>query len=113
MSHTYVLSWDCYGLEACINISEIEKNTMWKTLKNEDVSRDPNVNQIVSMIQLRARFNSQRHYEIYCIDTEDNISDQDIRDMFEADPQGSAELIRARGRKIYSDRQEEHKIKIR
>ena len=25
MSHTYLLSWDCLGLEACINISDIDK----------------------------------------------------------------------------------------
>ena len=111
--HTYLLSWDCYGLEACINISDIEKNTVWKTLKGEDTTRDPNLSQIVSMIQLRARYNSQRHYEIYAIDTDDTISVQDIRDMFEENPQSSADLIRDRGRKLYSDRQEDHKIAIR
>lgn len=119
MSHTYVLSWDCYGLEACINVSDIEKRKMWDTLKTTEDQpwnngRDPDVGSIVNAIMLRARFNHQRHYEIYAIDTEDNIDDKALRDMFELDPQGSADLIRERGRKLYSDRAspDEH-IKIR
>jgi hypothetical protein len=34
----------------------------------------------------------------------EGISDEDIRGMFDADPQGSADLIRDRGNQIYSDR---------
>jgi hypothetical protein len=34
----------------------------------------------------------------------DGISDEDIREMFNSDPQGSAELVRDRGNKIFSDR---------
>ena len=116
MSHTYVLSWDCYGLEACINISDIDKEIMWDALKGTDDSnkgRPHTVNSLVNMLVLRARYNSQRHYEIYAVDTESHVSAGDLRDMFENDPQGSADLIRARGRELYSDRQKDHTIKIR
>jgi len=54
--------------------------------------------------QLRARYNSQRCYEIYAIGVDGTITQEDIRDMFETDPQYTADLIRARGEKIYSDR---------
>lgn len=117
MSHTYVLSWDCQGLEACINISNIDKDEMWSALKstedNPNKGRSNTVGSIVSMLTLRARYNTQRHYEIYLVDTVDSISESDLRTMFEDDPQGSADLIRERGRKLYSDRYEENKIKIR
>ena len=117
MSHTYVLSWDCQGLEACVNISNIDKDEMWTALKSTEDNlfkgRGNTVGSIVNMLTLRARYNSQRHYEIYIVDTEDNISADDLKTMFEDDPQGSAELIRNRGRKLYSDRYEENKIKIR
>lgn len=117
MSHTYVLSWDCHGLEACVNISDIGKDQMWEALKtteeNPNKGRGNTVGSIVSMLTLRARYNSQRHYEIYVVDTEDNISADDLKTMFEDDPQGSAELIRGRGRKLYSDRYEANSIKIR
>jgi hypothetical protein len=117
MSHTYVLSWDCHGLEACINISDIEKDAMWSALKSTDDNsfkgRSNTVGSIVSMLTLRARFNTQRHYEIYIVDTEDSISADYLKTMFEDDPQGSADLIRERGRKLYSDRSREESIKIR
>lgn len=117
MSHTYLLSWDCLGLEACINISDIDKEAMWDTLKdtgdNSNKGRPATVSSIVHMLQMRARYNSQRFYEIYTVDTDDSISADDLKSMFENDPQGSAELIRARGRKLYSDRQQQHTVKIR
>jgi hypothetical protein len=117
MSHTYLLSWDCTGLEAVINISNIEKEQMWAALSekepNPNKGRPNTVNSIVNMIMLRARFNSQRHYEIYCIDTEDSITAEDFRRHFEEDPQHMAELIRERGRQLYSDRRKENEIKIR
>lgn len=117
MSHTYILSWDCHGLEACINISDIDKENMWAALKETDPDsnkgRTVTISSIVNAIILRARYNSQRHYEIYAIDTDDNITAQDLRDGFEDQPQAMADLIRARGRKLYSDRVKEDKIKIR
>jgi hypothetical protein len=117
MSHTYLLSWDCTGLEAVVNISDIEKEEMWATLKetkeNPNKGRTNTVGGIVNMIVLRARFNSQRHYEIYCIDTEDHITAEDFRTMFDKDPQHTADLIRERGRKLSSDRQKDNEIKIR
>lgn len=117
MSHTYVLSWDCNGLEACINISDIEKEQMWEALKetthNPNKGRPNSVASIVQMLTLRARFNTQRHYEIYAIDTDDGITESDLREMFDREPQNSADLIRSRGRRLYSDRQDPNSIKIR
>jgi hypothetical protein len=117
MSHTYVLSWDMHGLESCINISDIDKENMWNALKETNDSlpdgRSNTVSSIVNMLVLRARFNTQRHYEIYAIDTDDDISVTDLRNQFETDPQGMADLIRLRGRELYSDRYPDNKIKIR
>ena len=117
MSHTYILSWDCHGLEACVNVSDIDKEQMWEALKetdgNPNKGRTHTVNSLVSMLMLRARFNPQRNYEIYAIDTEDDITESTLRSLFEQDPQASADLIRERGRKLYSDRAKQESIKIR
>jgi hypothetical protein len=99
----FLVSWDCNGLEAVINITDYEKQTTWATLKNEDPP--VRLGSMVNHLMLRARANSQRHYEIYTMNVEEGISDEDIRGMFESDPQGSADLIRDRGNKIYSDRE--------
>lgn len=120
---TFVLSWDNLGLEACIDASEIEerrlegeKKKMWDILQDKDQpefgGRDPTLGSIVATLELRARVNSHRHYEIYSVNTPYSITAKDMRDMFENDPQGSADLIRERGKKLYSDRAP-NDIKIR
>jgi len=53
---------------------------------------------------LRARFNSQRHYEIYTFNAVEGIGEQDIRDMFDNNPQMAADTIRRVGHCMYSDR---------
>lgn len=117
MSHTYVLSWDCIGLEACINISDIEKENMWTALKatgdSQAQGRANSIHSIVNTLMLRARFNGQRHYEIYAVDTDDNITAQDLKNNFEEQPQAMADLIRVRGRLLYSDRIKADTVKIR
>ena len=109
-SNLFLLSWDCNGLEAVINITEYEKETTWATLKNEDPP--VRLSSIVNHVMLRARANGQRHYEIYTMTVESGITDEDIRGMFDSDPQGSADLIRDRGNKIYSDRVNQKEVKI-
>jgi len=118
--NTFVLSWDQEGLEAVVPISEIEREQMWQTLK-QDFHNDnyqkfqgrfESVTAIVGRLMMRAKLNSHRHYEIYAIDVEDDITSDDLRDMFEQSPQSSAELIRERGRMLYSDRRLKNKIKI-
>lgn len=98
----FLVSWDCTGLEAVINITDYEKETAWATLKNEDPP--VKLGSMVNHLMLRARANSQRHYEIYTMQVQEGITDEDIREMFSNDPQGSADLIRDRGNQIYSDR---------
>ena len=110
MSNLFLVSWDCQGLEAVINITAYEKETTWATLKNEDPP--VKLGSMVNHLMLRARANSQRHYEIYTMQVEEGITDEDIRGMFSNDPQGSADLIRDRGNKIYSDRRNTVDTKI-
>ena len=97
----FLLSWDMHGLETAINITDIEKQVSWATLKNE---KAPSLGSVVNAVLLRARTNSQRHYEVYTVHMESDITDSDVREMFESNPQAMADLIRERGHKIYSDR---------
>ena len=110
MSNVFLLSWDCEGLEACINISDAEKSIMWATLKNE--KPDYKIGNMVSMMMLRARSNPQRHYEIYTIHVDKSITEKDLRRMFDDSPQSAVDLIRERGNKIFSDRANHNRVKI-
>jgi hypothetical protein len=107
--NTFLLSWDCNGLEAVINITAIDAERTWAALQDRS---GPNLNHIVSGIILRARYNSQRHYEIYTVNMDSSISESDIRAMFEDTPQVMADLIRERGHKMYSDRVDAKAVKI-
>ena len=100
-SNLFLLSWDMLGLEAVINISDIEKENVWNTLQDKPGVK---LSHIVNAIMMRARANSQRHYEVYTVTMESSITKEDICEMFEHNPQHMAELIRKRGNKIYSDR---------
>ena len=103
----YALMWDCYGLEACVRLPD-PADTTFALLKGEKPPEMPNL----MHWQLRARYNSQRHYEIYIVTTQPGIELDDIIDMFKADPQYAADTIRRLGQCYYSDRREEHKIAI-
>ena len=109
-STLFVLSWDQLGLEAVVNVTDIEKEILWNTL--QDKKGTNKIGQTVTQLMLRARYNPQRHYEIYSITVAEGITEEDIRTMFENDPQGSAELVRERGKKIFSDRARTNQIKI-
>lgn len=110
MSNLFLVSWDCQGLEAVINLTDYEKEVTWATLKDEDTLT--NLGSMVRHLMLRAQANPQRHYEIYTMQVAEGIADEDIRSMFDSDPQGSADLIRDRGNQIYSDRRNATAVKI-
>ena len=96
----FAVMWDCNGLES---IGEIVDPALkaWAILGNKTPPRD-NFN--IEHWKLRARVNSQRHYEIYAIGVDGSITKEDLVEMFTQDPQSAADLIRARGEKLYSDR---------
>jgi hypothetical protein len=106
----FLVSWDMYGIESAINITEIDKEATWAAL--QDTQPTQRLSSIVNQVMLRARYNSQRHYEVYTVTVDEGITGKDIIEMFENDPQGSANLIRERGHKMYSDRIDPNSAKI-
>jgi len=96
----FAIMWDCNGLEAVAKVPD-PADTTFALLANQPRPQVPNIN----MWELRARYNSQRNYEIYIITATPGIGEDEIRDMFEADPQGSADIIRRIGHKFYSNRE--------
>ena len=95
----WAIMWDCYGLEAVARVPDPSDFT-FAVLKNALRPEMPNIEHW----KLRAQLNPQRHYEIYIFESKDGIDKDDIVEMFEADPQGSADTIRRLGHCYYSDR---------
>ena len=104
----FVAMWDMTGLESLINVTKIEKEheqwekeNIFRILKEETQTLKP-AHVPLQMMIMRAKANSQRHYEIYTFDSE--LSEEDIRETFETSPQVIADAIRNVGHKFYSDR---------
>ncbi len=103
--NAYLFSWDCTGVEAIIPISQYED---WDTvnafsvLEGKSPSPSP-LNSTINAILLRARYNAQRFYEVYAVDCDPGITEQDWRDMWDASPQMCADMIRKRGVKLYGE----------
>ena len=104
--NAYIFSWDQEGIEAIVPITEYEhheKQNLIRMLSEKTVVRNP-LNGIVQMLLLRARFNPQRCYEIYAVDCDKDMDEKFWRAQWEEYPQETAEIIRERGHKLYSDR---------
>jgi hypothetical protein len=111
----YILaSWCSDGFECLQDITSLhpdhfEKGQIIEALKGNAPEKNPLYHQI-TMMQLRARYNSQRQYEIYVFATEENVEFKDIQDWMEEDPQSLVEWIRINYHsKIHSDYRRKHK----
>jgi cytidylate kinase len=113
-TNAYLVYWCEEGLESVTPITKYEHIDMentFRVLNDQEPVRNP-VNTIVQNMILRAQFNSQRHYELYAIDCDSNITKQDLEIMFNDTPQAAADLIRDRGHRLYSNRVERNRVKI-
>lgn len=104
----FAVMWDCNGLEALVRLPD-PADVTYALLKGKKAPEMPNL----MHWELRARYNSQRHYEIYTFSAAHGIDVEDIREMFAKSPQHAADTIRNVGHKIYSDRVEQDKVVIR
>lgn len=111
-STVFILAWDMYGLESCINATEVDQAKTFAVLANREY-HGQDIGNIIQHLTLRARFNVQRHYEIYSIAVTPDITKEMLVREFENNPQGMADLIRERGNCIHSDRAlDKEKVKI-
>lgn len=106
--------WDCNGLEVLLDIGKLkaehddwEKKQIVAILK-EDNFRDVEPKLPLQYMIMRARFNPQRHYEIY--EFSSAISYDEMKSMFETSPQTIVDAIRNVGYKVYSDRAEKKQV---
>jgi ubiquinone/menaquinone biosynthesis C-methylase UbiE len=112
----FLVYWCSEGLESITDITQnisdserVEKEKVWEILKSPELKAPDNeplrmLNQLVQHMMMRARANSHRNYEIYTITTDDDVEREQLENLFKQNPQGSADLVRERGVKIYSDR---------
>ena len=103
----YLAVWDCNGLESLHDVdfhmdkyNEWEKQKILSILKEERILDQPKGIPL-QMLILRAKYNSQRAYEIYEFNSILNY--KELTKAFNDDPQPIVEWIRENGKKVYSD----------
>lgn len=113
----FLAMWDNQGLECIFDLDqelaeqqEWEKRQVWNTLQGIKTPLRESDIPLKQMI-LRAKVNSQRHYEIYQFAAE-GLDIEDIKSVFETDPQFIVDHIRKNGKKIFSERFETDKAVI-
>lgn len=102
----FLAMWDCNGLESLFDITSMDHEAMIAGLKGETFKTPFNI----GMMIMRAKFNMQRSYEIYTFSTEDDISYDDVLELFKHSPQTIVDAIRKNGDKIYSDYTKKEKV---
>lgn len=114
-TNAFIFAWDQLGIESIIPISQYEHHDKENTIRLlKDLPRIKNpLDSIIQQLIMRARFNTQRHYEIYAIDCDPSLDEEFWKQQWKDNPQFTAELIREKGHKLYSDRADENKIVIR
>jgi hypothetical protein len=113
-TNAFIFSWDNTGIESIIPITQYEdwdKVQLMEVLKGNKIDKNP-LGQLINMLVLRARFNTQRHYEIYAIDCDPELDEAFWRDQWENAPQWCADIVREKGYAIHNDRANADRIKI-
>lgn len=102
-TNAYIFSWNMYGIESIVPVTQYEnwdKTQTWRILKGEEIQKNP-MGDILAMLQMRARFNSHRAYEIYAIDCDESLTEEYWMEQWENYPQETADLIRKKGVHIF------------
>lgn len=68
------------------------------------------LNSMIHRMEMRARFNSQRDYEIWYMYTDSAITMEILRDIAQQDPQQAVDLFRSHGVNIYDDRTPDRRV---
>jgi len=100
----YIVVWSNEGLERIVDIEHVSKNLFFDMIRNANHGYTVNskLRDILDFFILRAKYNSNRRYEIYALNAKRGIKKEDIEEAFRVRPQTMADTVRKIGIKIYS-----------
>lgn len=113
-TNAYLFMWNSYGIEAIVPITQYEeqmKLDTWTILKGESPGKNP-IDDIIMSMEMRARFNPARSYEIYAMDCEEGITEEDLFALWDTSPQAAADLTREKGVCLFTNRNKHRPIQI-
>ena len=104
--------WCREGFEYLDDITQYEKwdqQQLVNILTDQPRQTCP-LDQLIWNLKLRARFNSDREYELYAFQSQPDVTRESVQQWADSDPQSLVDWIRSNGIKIYSDY---HKTRVR
>lgn len=96
----FIIMWDEFGLDCIIDITGKRQQFTMAILSD---GIQPDIKELNPMMW-RARMNGHRAYEIYAQKCDSEITEEDIREQFENNPQEIVNMIREKGIKLFSNR---------
>jgi len=95
----FLVSWDNLGVEYLEDITKYHpaqwaKQHLFGSIKKSEAMPNNPLSAQVTAMTLRARYNSQRFYEIYVFTATDSLAFEDVKQWGEDDPQGFADFVR-------------------
>jgi len=99
--NVFVFSFSNEGFEAIVNLTEIDQRNIMEKMAGEKTTET--VSSILSMMQLRARYNEARRMEVWLLKLSEEFTAEDLESWAEEDPQAVADFAR-QGEPLYPDR---------
>jgi|SRR6056297_2156944 len=90
--NVFVFSFSQEGWEAIVNLTEIDEQSVMAKMCDEEPKQTPD--SILTMMELRARFNEHRRMEIWLVKLDDSFNEEMLLKWAEEDPQSLADLAR-------------------
>lgn len=101
--NVFLIVWDDLGLEAVVYLNEVlDNNNLLTEIRDSDKQETTKttMHSPIFFWRLRARYNSRRNYELYVINTEPEITTNDMIELFENNPKVAKDLIKEKGHKL-------------
>lgn len=109
MENTFIFAFDQDGFETIINLTELDMNAVQAKMLGEKAPQT--VGSIVHFLQLRARFNGERRMEVWVLGAVEGITETELWEWANTDPQSLVDILRDRGHNIYGHNKAETRIK--
>jgi len=94
----FIAYWDCLGFETIIDCTSWERQTLLNQISGKELKPAP-IN--LHAMLLRARFNPQRGPEIWSFTTTEEITEAELKEIAQKNPQQLVDLVRERGKCLY------------
>jgi hypothetical protein len=98
-SNVFVFSFCQNGFEAIVNLTEIDQQDLLNVLA--DSNKKSNVNSILNMMLLRAKFNENRCMEVWLVKLDSSFTEESLLKWADEDPQAVANFARL-GEPVYT-----------